>query len=410
MYSRMLVVALSIMLSSGEHAWTLLYILTAVAIAMLVLIFIDKPYRDGEQIDGMSQADWQAMLAQVLLLVSYGVAALCLQDNAVMVDDRAAQLAAAWPDRSRNATCTAYECTAINNLIQCTVDDAARTIGPARTYEEWEAQVAEFIAENPEVVDRILPVDLQGSQGSPGSQQGWSDGGRCREDQGVDCYYVPSLYLRNEYFRKWDAATSSWVDNPNEVMGRCSQDRGYGNRFPECHGCVSSDKDDVDAAGCILQRDESAFAAWDAPGEGVFQAQCTVNCGSQRRSSSVPQPFKCTEVGPPAAFLAVQRQTPAELSPDMELFAAVIGVGIVLVQLSTLVYAARSDSQAATEEEEGQEGQEEPVGESEGQEGRREETAAEGQAEDSDDASSVRLTANPMREEGGSKPSGISDV
>eukprot|EP01043_Picozoa_sp_COSAG02_P020282 COSAG02_NODE_997_length_15333_cov_13.688526_12_plen_409_part_00 len=407
MYSRMLVVALSIMLSSGEHAWTLLYILTAVAIAMLVLILVDKPYRDGDQIDDMTQADWQAVLAQVLLLISYGVAALCLQDNAVMVDTRAAQLEAAWPDQLRNSTCTAYKCRVMDTEILCYPDDAARSI-PAAGYHDWDARTAEFVAENPEIVDRIFPVELMES-----------DGGRCREDNpGSDCHYTNNLYLRNSYFREWDAASSSWVDNPNEVMGRCSQDRGYGNRGPECHGCVSSDPNDIDATGCILQRDEFAFAAWDAPGEGVFQPQCTVNCDSQRRGTALPQPFSCTEAGPPATFLAVQRQTPAELSNGMELFAAIIGVGIVLVQISSLVYAARSDAtEEATEEEEEEEetaapaaagGQEEPA--DEGQEG-RDETAAGGQGEaqqpHSTDAS---VTVNPVSEQGTKPPSDVATV
>jgi cobalamin synthase len=79
MYSKMLFIVFSMALDT--HPWTLLYCLAALAAAMLVLVLVDKPYRDEEGHEGMSHGDWQAALSQVLMLVVYGVSAVCLQDQ-----------------------------------------------------------------------------------------------------------------------------------------------------------------------------------------------------------------------------------------------------------------------------------------------------------------------------------------
>jgi len=88
MGSKMLFVAFTLTLDT--RPWTLLYALAALALAMLLLILVDKPYRDEEGHEGMTHGDWQAALSQVLLLIIYGVSALCLRDQ----EDQEAQISA----------------------------------------------------------------------------------------------------------------------------------------------------------------------------------------------------------------------------------------------------------------------------------------------------------------------------
>ena len=84
MGSKMLFILFTLTLDT--HPWTLLYALAALALVMLLLILVDKPYRDEEGHEGMTHGDWQAALSQVLLLIIYYVSALCLWDQEAQIE------------------------------------------------------------------------------------------------------------------------------------------------------------------------------------------------------------------------------------------------------------------------------------------------------------------------------------
>jgi hypothetical protein len=80
MYCKMLFVAVSLMLDT--HPWYQLLGLCVPTLVILFLVLIDKPFRcpDGAHA-GMTNGDWQMVLAQTLQLLSYAVAALCLMNQ-----------------------------------------------------------------------------------------------------------------------------------------------------------------------------------------------------------------------------------------------------------------------------------------------------------------------------------------
>ena len=80
MYCKMLFVVVSVMLDT--HPWYQLMGLCALTLVILVLVLVDKPFRcpDGNH-SGMTDGDWQMVLAQTLQLLSYAVAALCLMNQ-----------------------------------------------------------------------------------------------------------------------------------------------------------------------------------------------------------------------------------------------------------------------------------------------------------------------------------------
>ena len=80
MYCKMLFVAVSLMLDT--HPWYQLLGLCVPTLVILVLVVVAKPFRcpDGNH-SGMTDGDWQMVLAQVLQLLSYAVAALCLMNQ-----------------------------------------------------------------------------------------------------------------------------------------------------------------------------------------------------------------------------------------------------------------------------------------------------------------------------------------
>ena len=74
---------LSVVLDSDAQAWNLLYALAALTTATLVLVVVDKPFRDPHRPDweGITLPDKLMIVAQVSQLVNYSVAAVCLQDK-----------------------------------------------------------------------------------------------------------------------------------------------------------------------------------------------------------------------------------------------------------------------------------------------------------------------------------------
>lgn len=80
MYCKMGFVATSLMLD--KHPWYQLLGLCAPAVVILIWVVVDKPYRCREgNLHGMTQGDWQMVLAQVLQLLSYAIAGVCLMDQ-----------------------------------------------------------------------------------------------------------------------------------------------------------------------------------------------------------------------------------------------------------------------------------------------------------------------------------------
>ena len=83
-YNKIIFVLLTVLLDSDSQAWNLLVALTALAVVTLVLVVIDKPFRDPDLPDAddvLTLADKLMVLSQVLQLQNYGVAAACLYDE-----------------------------------------------------------------------------------------------------------------------------------------------------------------------------------------------------------------------------------------------------------------------------------------------------------------------------------------
>ena len=76
----MIFIAVSMILD--QHPWYQLLGLSTPTLVILIWVLADKPYRcpDGNH-DGMTEGDRQMVLAQVLQLLSYAVAAICLVDE-----------------------------------------------------------------------------------------------------------------------------------------------------------------------------------------------------------------------------------------------------------------------------------------------------------------------------------------
>jgi hypothetical protein len=77
MYAKMMFVVATMLLEIYPR-WQL-GCFSALALVMLALVIIDVPYRcpDGDHGD-VTHGDWHMVLSQILLLLSYGLAALCL--------------------------------------------------------------------------------------------------------------------------------------------------------------------------------------------------------------------------------------------------------------------------------------------------------------------------------------------
>ena len=83
-YNKIIFVLLTVLLDSDAQAWNLLVALTALAVVTLVLVVIDKPFRDPDLPEAdnvLTLADKLMVLSQVLQLQNYSVAAACLYDE-----------------------------------------------------------------------------------------------------------------------------------------------------------------------------------------------------------------------------------------------------------------------------------------------------------------------------------------
>ena len=83
LYNKILFAVLSVLMDSDAQAWNLLYTLTALTTATLVLVVVDKPFRDPDRLEweGITLADKLMIVSQVAQLVNYLVAAVCLRSK-----------------------------------------------------------------------------------------------------------------------------------------------------------------------------------------------------------------------------------------------------------------------------------------------------------------------------------------
>lgn len=80
MYCKMWSIAVSLLLDT--HPWFQLLCLCVPALVILIWVLVDKPYRSPDRYhDGMTKGDRQMVAAQLLQLLSYGVAAICLMNR-----------------------------------------------------------------------------------------------------------------------------------------------------------------------------------------------------------------------------------------------------------------------------------------------------------------------------------------
>ena len=83
-YNKIAFVLLTVLLDSGDRAWHLLAALATLTTATLVLVLIDKPFRDPERPqvgDVLTVADKLMIFSQVSQLLNYAIAAMCLSDE-----------------------------------------------------------------------------------------------------------------------------------------------------------------------------------------------------------------------------------------------------------------------------------------------------------------------------------------
>jgi hypothetical protein len=66
------------MLDRAKNAWTLLGLLTAFTVGFLALVIVAKPFRGTEGHTGWAAGDKSQAVAQLMLLVEFAMAALCL--------------------------------------------------------------------------------------------------------------------------------------------------------------------------------------------------------------------------------------------------------------------------------------------------------------------------------------------
>ena len=83
LYNKILFAVLSVLMDSDAQAWNLLFILTALTTATLVLVVVDKPFRDPDRLEweGITLADKLMIVSQLAQLVNYLVAAVCLRSK-----------------------------------------------------------------------------------------------------------------------------------------------------------------------------------------------------------------------------------------------------------------------------------------------------------------------------------------
>jgi hypothetical protein len=83
LYNKILFAVLCVLMDSDAQAWNLLYTLTALTTATLVLVVVDKPFRDPDRLEweGITLADKLMIVSQLAQLVNYLVAAVCLRSK-----------------------------------------------------------------------------------------------------------------------------------------------------------------------------------------------------------------------------------------------------------------------------------------------------------------------------------------
>ena len=83
LYNKILFAVLSVLMESDAQAWNLLFTLAALTTATLVLVAVDKPFRDPDRLEweGITLADKLMIVSQVAQLVNYLVAAVCLRSK-----------------------------------------------------------------------------------------------------------------------------------------------------------------------------------------------------------------------------------------------------------------------------------------------------------------------------------------
>lgn len=83
LYNKILFAVLSVLMDSDAQAWNLLFTWATLTTATLVLVVVDKPFRDPYRLDweGLTLADKLMVVSQLAQLVNYLVAALCLRSK-----------------------------------------------------------------------------------------------------------------------------------------------------------------------------------------------------------------------------------------------------------------------------------------------------------------------------------------
>jgi hypothetical protein len=83
LYNKILFAVLCVLMDSDAQAWNLLFTLAALTTATLVLVVVDKPFRDPDRLEweGITLADKLMIVSQVAQLVNYLVAAVCLRSK-----------------------------------------------------------------------------------------------------------------------------------------------------------------------------------------------------------------------------------------------------------------------------------------------------------------------------------------
>ena len=66
------------LMDSEAMARPLLYVLTSAAVMLLILVAVDKPYRDSQGHEGLTEADKLQLLTLSAQIANYGVAFWCL--------------------------------------------------------------------------------------------------------------------------------------------------------------------------------------------------------------------------------------------------------------------------------------------------------------------------------------------
>jgi hypothetical protein len=85
LYNKILFAVLCVLMDSDAQAWNLLYTLAALTTATLLLVAVDKPFRDPHRLEweGITLADKLMIVSQVAQLVNYLVAAVCLHSKEI---------------------------------------------------------------------------------------------------------------------------------------------------------------------------------------------------------------------------------------------------------------------------------------------------------------------------------------